>query len=209
MKSTSANENWCGTGYEQHPRHQDSRPGRSAALKSDYGLDNHGLTQSARRVLEPPDRSAVRRDRVPPRSPDHAGRAPLSPTPANIPARSANDKFVVREATTEDKIWWGEYNRPFSPDKFNDLYNRLQGFLQGRDVFVQDCLRGRRSELPDADPHHHRACLAQPLCAQHVHSSARRTRSTAAMCRNSPSSAPLRSKEFRRSTGRQPTRSSS
>ncbi|HTY57860.1 MAG TPA: phosphoenolpyruvate carboxykinase (ATP), partial [Bacteroidota bacterium] len=57
-------------------------------------------------------------------------------------ARSATDKFVVREASTEGHIWWGEYNRPFSTEKFNDLYNRIQGFLQGRDVFVQDCYAG-------------------------------------------------------------------
>ncbi len=92
-------------------------------------------------------------------------------------ARSANDKFVVREATTEDKIWWGEYNRPFNPDKFNDLYNRLQGFLQGRDVFVQDCYAGADPNYRMPDPHHHRAGLAQSLCAQHVHHCRRRTRS--------------------------------
>jgi phosphoenolpyruvate carboxykinase (ATP) len=57
-------------------------------------------------------------------------------------ARSANDKFIVKEATTEDKVWWGQYNRPFSPDKFHDLYNRVQGFLQGRDLFIQDCYAG-------------------------------------------------------------------
>ncbi len=57
-------------------------------------------------------------------------------------ARSATDKFIVREPTTSDRIWWGEYNRPFAPDKFNELYERLLGFLQGRDVFVQDCYAG-------------------------------------------------------------------
>ena len=57
-------------------------------------------------------------------------------------ARAANDKFVVREPSTEDNIWWGQYNRPYSAEKFDELFNRLQGFLQGRDVFVQDCYAG-------------------------------------------------------------------
>ena len=57
-------------------------------------------------------------------------------------ARSANDKFVVKEDTTGAHVWWGEYNRPFNPDKFNEVYDRLMGFLQGRDVFVQDCYAG-------------------------------------------------------------------
>jgi phosphoenolpyruvate carboxykinase (ATP) len=57
-------------------------------------------------------------------------------------ARSANDKFVVRHADSENNIWWGVYNRPFAPDKFEVLYDRMLGFLQGRDVFVQDVYAG-------------------------------------------------------------------
>ena len=55
---------------------------------------------------------------------------------------SANDKFVVRDADSEDNIWWGVYNRPFAADKFEVLYDRMLGFLQGRDVFVQDVYAG-------------------------------------------------------------------
>ena len=57
-------------------------------------------------------------------------------------ARSANDKFVVPEAASEGHIWWGQYNRPLAPDKFEILYDRMLGFLQGRDVFVQDLYAG-------------------------------------------------------------------
>jgi phosphoenolpyruvate carboxykinase (ATP) len=57
-------------------------------------------------------------------------------------ARAANDKFIVKESSSEDKVWWGQYNRPFGPDKFNMVLYRLQGFLQGRDLFVQDCYGG-------------------------------------------------------------------
>ncbi|MCK5879877.1 MAG: phosphoenolpyruvate carboxykinase (ATP), partial [Holophagae bacterium] len=57
-------------------------------------------------------------------------------------ARAANDKYIVRETESEDHIWWGEYNRPFSEDKFNEVLNRLQAFFQQRDVFVQDCYGG-------------------------------------------------------------------
>jgi phosphoenolpyruvate carboxykinase (ATP) len=57
-------------------------------------------------------------------------------------ARSANDKFVVRHSDSEDNIWWGVYNRPFTPEKFEALFDRLLGYLQGRDVFVQDAYAG-------------------------------------------------------------------
>ena len=32
--------------------------------------------------------------------------------------RSPNDKFYVREASSEDKIWWNKDNKPFDPEKF-------------------------------------------------------------------------------------------
>jgi len=62
-------------------------------------------------------------------------------------ARSAADKYIVREPSTEEQVWWGEHNRPFTPEKFNSLFQRLQAFLQGQEVFVQDCFGG-------ADPLH-------------------------------------------------------
>ena len=57
-------------------------------------------------------------------------------------ARSANDKFVVRHTDSENNVWWGVYNRPYEIEKFNSLYERLLGYLQGKDVFVQDVYAG-------------------------------------------------------------------
>ena len=57
-------------------------------------------------------------------------------------ARSANDKFVVRHVDSENNIWWGVYNRPFESEKFDALYARMLGYLQGKDVFVQDLYGG-------------------------------------------------------------------
>ncbi|HUI09695.1 MAG TPA: phosphoenolpyruvate carboxykinase (ATP) [Bacteroidota bacterium] len=111
------------------------------ALKSDYGLESHGFTNLRMAYWNLPTEAlyeeiAFRREaRI-----THMG--PVVANTGKHTARSATDKFVVREAGTEGHIWWGEYNRPFSTEKFNDLYNRLQGFLQGRDVFVQDCYAG-------------------------------------------------------------------
>jgi phosphoenolpyruvate carboxykinase (ATP) len=57
-------------------------------------------------------------------------------------ARAAADKFVVQEQTTDDKIWWGIYNRPFSSEKFNQIIGRVQAYCQGEELFVQDCYVG-------------------------------------------------------------------
>jgi phosphoenolpyruvate carboxykinase (ATP) len=117
----------------------------AAALKSDYGLDNHGLSNLRMAYWNLPTEAlyeeiAFRREaRI-------ARQGPIVANTGKHTARSANDKFVVREPSTQDKIWWGQYNRPMSAEKFNDLYNRVQGFLQGRDVFVQDCYAGADPE---------------------------------------------------------------
>jgi phosphoenolpyruvate carboxykinase (ATP) len=56
--------------------------------------------------------------------------------------RSPNDKFLIREPTSQEKIWWGKVNKPFEQEKFDRLQARLQAYLQGRDIFVQDCYVG-------------------------------------------------------------------
>lgn len=57
-------------------------------------------------------------------------------------ARAADDKVIVKDCETEDSVWWGQYNRPYDPQQFHDLFIRIQGYLQGKDVFVQDCYVG-------------------------------------------------------------------
>src|SRR5512143_2874140 len=53
--------------------------------------------------------------------------------------RSPNDKFVVREPSSEDKVWWGAVNKSMETERFASLQNRLLAYLQGKDLFVQDC----------------------------------------------------------------------
>lgn len=50
--------------------------------------------------------------------------------------RSPNDRFLVREPSTQDKIWWGKVNRPIAPEHFNSLAARIAAYLQGRDVYL-------------------------------------------------------------------------
>ncbi len=111
------------------------------ATASSYGLQNHGLANLRKVYWNLPtgslyEESVFRAEaRV-----AHSG--PLVVNTGKHTARSAADKFVVAEPTTQDKVWWGQYNRPYNPAAFSQLLTRLQGFLQRRDVFVQDCIAG-------------------------------------------------------------------
>jgi phosphoenolpyruvate carboxykinase (ATP) len=53
--------------------------------------------------------------------------------------RSPKDKFIVADETTKDTIWWGgQFNVPFDPLKFDQLYNRMRAYIAGREVYVRD-----------------------------------------------------------------------
>ncbi len=52
----------------------------------------------------------------------------------------------MEEASTKDKIWWGNYNRPFTTEKYNQLMGRVQAFCQDEELFVQDCYAGADPE---------------------------------------------------------------
>ncbi|MBU5635574.1 phosphoenolpyruvate carboxykinase (ATP) [Geomonas sp. Red69] len=56
--------------------------------------------------------------------------------------RAANDKFIVDEPSSSRHINWGKVNRPFPADKFDALYQKMCNYMQGRDLFVQDCFAG-------------------------------------------------------------------
>ena len=111
---------------------------QASALKSDYGLESHGLTNLHEIYWNMPNEALY--EEIIFRSEAKTSRdGALVVATGKHTARSPTDKYVVKEHTSEKNVWWGEYNRPFNADQFNELYSRLQGFLQGRDVFVQDC----------------------------------------------------------------------
>jgi phosphoenolpyruvate carboxykinase (ATP) len=56
--------------------------------------------------------------------------------------RSPDDKVIVRAGEAADRVWWGAVNRPIAPERFEALRRRLLAYLQGRELFVQDCLVG-------------------------------------------------------------------
>jgi len=50
--------------------------------------------------------------------------------------RSANDKFIVKEPTSENDIWWGEVNSSISQENFDRLFRKMRAYIQNRDIFV-------------------------------------------------------------------------
>jgi phosphoenolpyruvate carboxykinase (ATP) len=54
--------------------------------------------------------------------------------------RSPNDKFVVREPTSEDNVWWGKVNQPLDLTKFDVLEQDVKAYLNTKELFIRDVI---------------------------------------------------------------------
>ena len=72
-----------------------------------------------------------------------ADMGPFAAVTAPHTGRSPNDKFVVRDQSTEKDVDWGKVNQPFPPERFERLLADVKQHLDGRaDLFVQDLYCG-------------------------------------------------------------------
>ena len=60
--------------------------------------------------------------------------------------RSPNDKFIVRDAITDQAVWW-DNNNAMTPQAFDTLYADMLAHAKGKELFAQDLYGG-------ADPEH-------------------------------------------------------
>ncbi|MGB7373635.1 phosphoenolpyruvate carboxykinase [Pontixanthobacter sp.] len=61
--------------------------------------------------------------------------------------RSAKDKFIVRDETTEDTVWWGKVNASMTPGHFANLKEDFLAALGTKDtLYVADLFGGSQPE---------------------------------------------------------------
>lgn len=110
-------------------------------IESSYGLDAHGLRNLGKAYwnlsAESLNEQAILRGEG-----ILAQGGALSVRSGEHTARAARDKYIVDEPSSTHEVDWGEYNQPMSSENFNGIFGRIQAYLQGRDVFVQDCYAG-------------------------------------------------------------------
>jgi phosphoenolpyruvate carboxykinase (ATP) len=114
---------------------------QTTSFKSAIGLDKHGLKPAANVYwnLGASDlvEHAVRR-----------GDGKLSADGALVcitgqhTGRSPNDKFTVRDATTESTINWGKTNVGMTPENFDKLHQKVLAHLSAKDLYVRDVYAG-------------------------------------------------------------------
>ncbi len=109
--------------------------------QSRYGLETHGITNANTVWWNLPTTTlyehALQR---------HEGLlahlGPMVVRTGQYTGRSPHDKYLVREPSSQDHIWWGEVNQAIEPDRYDTIRARLMAYLQGKDLYVQDCYVG-------------------------------------------------------------------
>jgi phosphoenolpyruvate carboxykinase (ATP) len=119
----------------------------STTTPTTTGLEGQGLAPGGRihwNLVAP----ALIQNAIERREGTLADMGPFAAVTAPHTGRSPNDKFVVKEATTEADVDWGKVNQPFPEEKFELLLADVKAYLNGLDdLFVQDLYCG-------ADPQH-------------------------------------------------------
>jgi len=109
--------------------------------RSTHGVDNHGIDSpgEVHWNLPPAElvEAAVRRDEG-----YIVDAGPFAALTAPHTGRSPKDRFVVRDEASEEKVWWGEVNVAFDPDKYETLRSEMMDFLRDRELFVRDMWAG-------------------------------------------------------------------
>jgi phosphoenolpyruvate carboxykinase (ATP) len=112
----------------------------STEVERGRGLEQEGIrTDRVKWNLSAPAlyEEAVRRDEG-----VIAAEGPLVCRTGQHTGRSPNDKFVVRESSSEANVWWGKVNQPMEAARFDALHRDILASLAGKELFVQDCYAG-------------------------------------------------------------------
>ena len=117
------------------------------ATTTGLGLERHGLAPTGD-VLRNPTTSRLYTDALKRGDGRLAEGGPLVVDTGRFTGRSPQDKFIVREPGSEDRIWWGEINRPIEEHHFDGLRRKVAAHLSAQErLYVIDAFAG-------ADPAH-------------------------------------------------------
>jgi phosphoenolpyruvate carboxykinase (ATP) len=110
-------------------------------------LSEHGIRTSGD-VVRNPTTSQLDSDALARGDARLAEGGPLAVDTGEHTGRSPQDKFIVREPGSEERIWFGDVNADIPEERFDGLREKVVAYLSGRDrLYVVDAFAG-------ADPAH-------------------------------------------------------
>ena len=112
-----------------------------------HPLSEHGISEKAGVTFRNPCSAVLIEEAVKRGEGSLVSTGPFCAVTAPYTGRSPNDKFVVDESVSTDKIWWGKVNQPIAERNYEGLRAKVVEHLSVVDRFVIDCFVG-------ADPHY-------------------------------------------------------
>ena len=99
-------------------------------------LEKYGLKDvTAHRNLSPEELQKITIDKK-------MGKETLNGTLAintgKFTGRSPQDRFLVKDEYTKDKVWWGKTNKPINSQQFDNLQSEIIKYLSGKELYVRD-----------------------------------------------------------------------
>ena len=62
----------------------------------------------------------------------------LTADTGDFTGRSPQDRFIVEDEITKNTVWWGDINKKFNADKFDQLYNKMVQYLSDKEFYARD-----------------------------------------------------------------------
>jgi phosphoenolpyruvate carboxykinase (ATP) len=62
----------------------------------------------------------------------------LSVNTGKFTGRSPQDRYLVKDNYTKDRVWWGKVNKPISSERFDMLQDEIVNYLSGKEIYVRD-----------------------------------------------------------------------
>ena len=131
------------------------------AIEETTGLEAHGLDPRGS-VFWNPSASMCYTHSLAREEARLAEGGPLVVDTGRHTGRSPNDRFVVREPGSEERIAWGSVNQPISEDCYDGLRDKVVARIETGDVYVVDAFAG-------ADPAHRLAVRVVTESPWHAH----------------------------------------
>lgn len=99
-------------------------------------LTSHGITHNNIHYQLPP--TQLQQETMKKGMGQETDNGTLAVNTGEFTGRSPLDRFIVKDASTQEEVWWGPINIPFEPYAFDALYDKVIAYLNQKELYVRD-----------------------------------------------------------------------